>query len=260
MKLVAPAAVALVALAVSSASTQAASVTVDSQDRSVSVSIPAASDDRSLDIFDRVDASDSDLFDVTLDRTLTNVQPGFTQVSTAMSSQTSSFGTVLGQFVADAGGSTTYDSRQTETLTFAESDFSVTFTLDEAMPFAVSGFNRYTSSGGGASASGVRLTGAGGSVFGFFRGGSDGPGDGSIITDPFDEAGTLAAGTYTLTASSGVSGGVGGTAAGYDVDFTVGTVIPSPAALPAGLALLGGMVLGVRRGARPGTRSPIIDR
>ena len=246
-----PTALALAALTASAAPAWAASVTVDSQDRSVSVTIPAASDDDSLDISEAIDASDFGPFDATLDRTLTNPQPdfGFTQISSALASQQSLFGTSMGQFVADAEGSTVYDSRDTDTLTSADSDFSVTFTLDEAMVFEVSGFNRYTSTGGGASGSAVQLIGVGGEVFLFRRGGDDGPGDGSIQTDPFSDSGTLNTGTYTLTASSGVGGGIGGTSAGYDVSFTIGTAIPTPAALPLGVALLGGLMLRRHRDA-----------
>ena len=99
------------------------------------------------------------------------------------------------------------------------------------------------------------LTGPGGTVQSFSKADfNPNNNDGAVINSPFNESGTLAAGDYTLSAVSGVSGGTNSTeiASGFDLTFTAtaaGEPPPPPAAIPLppgvapGLALLAGLAL-----------------
>lgn len=242
-----------VILAAAASHATAATVTLDSQNREVSVRIPALTDTINGTNIDSIDeaivATDFGPFLADLDRTVDITDPGLgvDQLSTARSTQDSSFTADGPDLLLQAAGSSRYSSAGTTEITFADSDFEVVFTVDDFTSFSISGSGTYTDTGGGASGFNVYITQfALGDVFTAFGNGSLGPdGDGDLENVPFDHAGTLAPGTYTFRASSGVSGGPSGgntIFADYDATLRLVNVIPTPAAFPAAVMLLGAML------------------
>jgi hypothetical protein len=127
-------------------------------------------------------------------------------------------------------------------IVFAESDFSIDFTLDDTRDYNVSGSGSFPDTGSGASDFAVTLTGPGGAVFSFTKADFNPNNlDGAIINAPFNTSGTLTPGNYQLIANSGVSGGTNATetAATFQMSFTAtaqdGGPGPAPIPLPAGL-------------------------
>src|SRR5829696_429924 len=102
-----------------------AAVNVTGQTRSIHVSIPSITADPDVD--ETVTAPDNNTFNQTLDRTLNQLD----ETNRAVASQNSTFGEAGNVFTATAQGSTSYSATGLEGIVFAESQFSVTFTLAE---------------------------------------------------------------------------------------------------------------------------------
>lgn len=216
----------------------AGNLSLDGQDREVSVRIGARTG--SADNINVLLAPPGfGLFDQTIDRTLVIGDPP-PQISSAFANQLSSQTTEGSDFVFDASGSVSYDSEQTDTLTFADSEYAVTFTLDSDTNYTLSGNGTYKDGAGGAG--GYRVALLRGTepfsaipsdvVFNSFAFTDSGPdGDGSVKVIPFIDAGILGAGTYTIVGDTGVSGGISGdpVVGGYDLELRLADTVPEPA-------------------------------
>ena len=235
-------------LAIAAVPARGAAVNVTSQTRTVHVAIPSIVEGEA-DIDETSTAPDNGTFDASLDRTLSQAE----QTNHALASQLSSFGELADVFTATAQGETRYSATGLEGIVFAESNFSITFTLAEQRDYTINGTGSFPDTGSGASNFSVILTGPGGTVESFAKADFDPAlGDGTQINPTFGNSGTLPAGEYTLAALSGVSGGTNTTEilANFSVDFTATaagepppppTGIPLPAAVWPGVMMLGGI-------------------
>ena len=229
----------------------AAAVTIDSQTRSIHVAIPSITEGEAP-IDETTTAPDNNPFNATLDRTL-NQQD---QTNHALASQDSSFGdTSDTEFTVHAAGETRYSATGVQGIVGADSNFALSFTLAESRDYSISGNGSFVDTTGGASNFSVQLTGPGGTIESFTKADFDpANNDGATVPATFSHTGTLAAGSYTLTALSGVSGGTNTNEilATYGVDFTATaagdpppppppTGIPLPAGAWPGLVLLAGL-------------------
>ncbi|MBB6430512.1 PEP-CTERM sorting domain-containing protein [Algisphaera agarilytica] len=239
----------------------AGNVTLDAQDRETSVLIQARTGPA-----DNVDVTNAapgfGLFDDTIDEGLVIGDPP-PQVSNAFAAQTSSQGVDGPDFVFDAAGNVSYDSVETFTLTFADSEYAVTFTVDMSTNYSLTGTGTYIDGAGGAG--GYRVALLKGTetfspdpmdtVFTSFGFADQGPDfDGLVEVVPFADAGTLDPGTYTIVGDAGVSGGInaGNPVTGsYDFELRLFDTVPEPT---TGLVLAGLVVAmaGRRRGALVG--------
>ena len=233
-------------------------VVVGSQNRTVHVAIPSIVDGEPA-IDETLTAPDNNPFNQTLDRTLN--QSG--QTNHAFASQDSSFGEASNTFTAHATGNTNYTATGLPGIVFSESNFSVTFTLAEARDYSLSGSGFFPDTGSGASNWAVTLTGPGGTVESFTKADfNPGLNDGAVVNSAFSATGSLAAGDYTLTGLSGVSGGTNLTeiASGFDLTFTAtaaGGPPPTPIPLPPGVFPGAVMLLGLAGAALVKRAKPV---
>jgi hypothetical protein len=231
-------------LALAALPAMGAAVNVTSQTRSIHVAIPSIAPPET-DIDETVTAPDNNTFNETLDRSL-NQQD---QNNSAIASQDSSFSEAANVFTATAVGETSYSATGIEGIVFSESSFSISFTLAEDRDYSINGSGSFPDTGSGASNFSVILTGPGGTIDSFSKADFDpANNDGAQIDPTFSNAGTLAAGDYTLTAQSGVSGGTNSTTirANYNVTFiatAAGEPPPPPAGIPLPAAVWPGMIL-----------------
>ena len=132
--------------------------------------------------------------------------------------------------------------------TFADSEYAVTFTVDMATNYSLTGTGTYIDGAGGAGGYRVALL-AGtdtfspdplDTVFSSFGFADMGPDfDGMVEVVPFANAGVLAPGTYTIVGDAGVSGGINGgnpVTGSYAFELRLFNTVPEPT---AGLVLAG---------------------
>ncbi|MEM9417989.1 MAG: hypothetical protein AAGA25_02895 [Planctomycetota bacterium] len=224
----------------------AATVTLDSQDRETSVRIQARTGPAD-DVNVTNTAVDFGLFNDTIDEGLV-IGDRPSQISNAFAAQTSSQGVAGMDFVFDAAGNVSYDSVETDTLTFADSEYAVTFTVDMATNYSLMGTGTYIDGAGGAG--GYRVALLMGTetfspdpmdtVFTSFGFADMGPDyDGLVEVVNFADAGVLGPGTYTILGDTGVSGGInaGNPVTGsYDFELRLFNTVPEPT---TGLVLAG---------------------
>jgi hypothetical protein len=256
--LVRSALVCLSALGLSASAASAAPVVIDSQDRSIHVAIPSI-DAMVPDVDETVSAPDNNTFNQTLDRTLNQMG----ETNHALAAQNSTFGNSGNDFTISAQGQARYSATGLPGIVFADSNFSVQFTLSESRIYGISGNGSFVDTSGGASNFSIILSGPGGEIESFSKADFDpANNDGAVVVPDFVGAGgTLAPGTYTLSAVAAVSGGPNSNEiqASFGLAFLTsapgdgdggggGNPIPLPPAVwPAGALLLGIV-------ARAGTR------
>jgi len=236
----------------------AAAVTIDSQTRSVHVAIPSIVEGEAP-IDETTTAPDNNPFTATLDRTLSQLE----QTNHALASQDSSFGDTSDTvFTAHATGETRYSATGVTGIVASDSNFALSFTLPEDRDYSISGNGSFVDTTAGASNFSVQLSGPGGTIESFTKADFDpANNDGATVPATFSHTGTLAAGSYTLTALSGVSGGTNTTEilATYGVDFTAtasgGPPPPPPAGIPLPAGAGPGLVLLAALGAWQFTRA-----
>ena len=200
---------------------------LDAQDRSISATIPAVNGVPADAVSETIEAEDFGPFNAMLDEVV-DIGPPFSQLSTSTSSQNSSFGVQGSDYVISAAGSAAYTSVGVGQITFSQSDFELTFTLNSVTDYELTGTGTRRDGAGGAGGFGVRLFEGvdfvfDAIVFNTFATADSGPDfDGEIDVIDLAEAGQLQPGQYTFRANAGVSGGVNGgqvVPGAYDVEL-----------------------------------------
>jgi hypothetical protein len=235
-------------------------VVINSQARSVHVAVPSI-DPMVPDVDETITAPDNAPFLPVLNRTLNQMG----QSNRASAIQDSEFANAANVFSVRALGEARYDATGVSGIVFADVNFQVVFTLDTPRTYTLSGGSSFVDTTAGATNFNVILTGpggggGGGGVFSFAKSDFDPMNnDRAILTPALAASGTLAPGTYTLSAVAGTSGGPNEPELQATFDFTFdatqsndgggGNSIPLPAAFgPAATLLFGLMGFSLRRG------------